>query len=344
MTSTIDNSLNVNPTPLSTLSHDLQRSGVEVLFLDPHVSDRETILANLRPEVDVVMLDAVRPAARQIAAALADRQNLAAVHIMAHGAPGRVCFASGEWSTATLNEDTEDLSAIGGALHADGQLRLWSCDVGAGAAGEAFVLRLAELACVEVAAPTARIGAAALGGTWELSGREAAFAPMTTEGTAAYAGLLLDGKIKVKATASPVDGTAALARGIYFVAANVGGANKVVGQFSFLPGYGLDMFVGVSDVHDSYRVHAGESGVIPEGGVCILDPSGAYSRRATEILLGRDGAIVPASPAPRSASLSLQRRALAAKSLFAFEEPAGAVRRPNLDTNANSGVCYDQLD
>ncbi|MCI4680522.1 DUF4347 domain-containing protein [Rhodoblastus acidophilus] len=286
----------LNRISASTLAQGDQSRGKEILFLDPGVQDRQTILHNLRPEVEVVSLDAGRPAIQQIAEEVTDRRGLAAVHIMAHGAPGRVCFASGEWSTATLRQDAEDLAAIGSALRPDGELRLWSCETARGATGEAFVLRLAELACVEVAAPTARIGAAALGGTWELSGRETALAPMTPAGTAAYAGLLLDGKIKVKATASPVDGTAALARGTYFVAANVGGANKVVGQFSFLPGYGLDMFVGVSDVRDSYRVHAGESGVIPEGGVCILDPSGSYSRKATEILLGRDGAIVPASP------------------------------------------------
>ncbi len=285
-----------NQISASTLVQGGQSSGKEILFLDPRVQDHKTILDNLRAEVEVVSLDATRRAIRQMADALAGRRGLAAIHVMAHGAPGRVCFAAGEWSSETLHHDAEDLAAIGRALRPDGELRLWSCETARGATGEAFVLRLAELACVEVAAPTARIGAAALGGTWELSGREAAFAPMTTAGTDAYAGLLLDGKIKVKATASPVDGTAALAPGTYFVAANVGGANKVVGQFSFLPGYGLDMFVGVSDVRDSYRVHAGESGVIPEGGVCIIDPSGAYSRKATEILLGRDGAIVPASP------------------------------------------------
>jgi hypothetical protein len=53
-----------------------KRGGVpsEVLFIDPSISDIETILDNLRPEVEAIVLDTVRPAARQIALALAKRQ------------------------------------------------------------------------------------------------------------------------------------------------------------------------------------------------------------------------------------------------------------------------------
>jgi hypothetical protein len=43
----------------------------EILFLDPGVSDIETLLAHQRSEVEAILLDPVRPAARQIAAAVA---------------------------------------------------------------------------------------------------------------------------------------------------------------------------------------------------------------------------------------------------------------------------------
>ena len=105
----------------------------EILFLDPAVADRETILGNLRPEVEAIVLDTARPAARQIAAALDGRRGLDAVHVIAHGAPGRVSFAAGDWSAETLADEAEDLAAIGLALAADGDLRLWSCDTAAGA-------------------------------------------------------------------------------------------------------------------------------------------------------------------------------------------------------------------
>ena len=70
----------------------------EILFVDPAVSDIATILGGLRPEVEAIVLDSSRPAARQISAALRERRGLDAVHVIAHGAPGRVSFAAGEWS------------------------------------------------------------------------------------------------------------------------------------------------------------------------------------------------------------------------------------------------------
>lgn len=59
----------------------------------PAVSDVETILDHLRPEVEAILLHASRPVAQQIAAALSGRHGLHTVHIIAHGAPGRVGFA-----------------------------------------------------------------------------------------------------------------------------------------------------------------------------------------------------------------------------------------------------------
>src|ERR1700719_2226999 len=93
---------------------DLMMAGrSEILFVDPAVPDLETILGNLRPEVHSIVLDGRRPAARQIAAALEGRERLEAVHVMAHGAPGRVRFASGEWSAETVSEAADDFAAIG---------------------------------------------------------------------------------------------------------------------------------------------------------------------------------------------------------------------------------------
>ena len=51
------------------------------------------------------MLDARRPAARQMATALEEYRGLNAVHVIAHGAPGRVRFAAGEWSAETLEDE-----------------------------------------------------------------------------------------------------------------------------------------------------------------------------------------------------------------------------------------------
>ena len=116
----------------------------EVLFIDPAVSDIETILAELRPGVDAMVLESGRPAAQQMAKALACRSDLAAVHVIAHGAPGQVHFSGGQWSAATLARSSGYLAEIGHALSADGELRLWCCDTALGHVGETFLQALSD--------------------------------------------------------------------------------------------------------------------------------------------------------------------------------------------------------
>ena len=93
----------------------------------------------------------------------------------------------------TLEEDGEDLAAIGRALGSKGSLLLWSCNTAAGERGAAFVDALACATGVEVWATTGLVGAAALGGRWELDARAGAIearAPLTADGMANYAGVM----------------------------------------------------------------------------------------------------------------------------------------------------------
>jgi hypothetical protein len=162
-----------------------EQAAREIAFIDPAVAAIPVLLAGLREGVAPILLDARRPAARQIAEALAGRRDLDAVHIIAHGAPGKVCFAAGEWSGDCADEN---LAAIGRALRPDGDLRLWSCDVARGAAGAAFVEALERASGAEVAAAAGLVGAAGLGGSWELEG--GATAPLTAAGVGVYAGVM----------------------------------------------------------------------------------------------------------------------------------------------------------
>ena len=156
----------------------------EILFIDPAVSDIKTLLAGLRPDVDAVLLESGRPAEQQMAEALARRSDLAAVHVIAHGAPGQVHFSGGQWSAATLASVADDLAAIGKALRPGGDVRLWSCCAGAGSKGAALTECLAEAAGVPVASSLAHVGA----GTWVLG--TAAQPPLTKEAIRGYTGVL----------------------------------------------------------------------------------------------------------------------------------------------------------
>ena len=66
---------------------------IELAFIDPAVDDVAGLLRHLRAGVRAVVLDARRPAAAQMAEAVRHCRDLAAIHVVAHGAPGRVEFA-----------------------------------------------------------------------------------------------------------------------------------------------------------------------------------------------------------------------------------------------------------
>src|ERR1700683_3612333 len=165
----------------------------EFLFVDPSVDDIETILCGLRPGVTARVLEAGKPASQQIALALGSVRDLDAVHVIAHGAPGRVNFSASEWSLATLKDQAENLAAVGRALAAGGELCLWSCDSAAGAEGAAFIKELAHLTGADVAAATGRLGGAKSGGNWELgvfAHLVPARAPLTAEAIETYVGVM----------------------------------------------------------------------------------------------------------------------------------------------------------
>ena len=76
----------VLPAPASEM-HSATTRAREILFVDPGVSDIATLLSHLRPEVEAILLDPARPAARQMSMALAEERGLDAIHVIAHGTP-----------------------------------------------------------------------------------------------------------------------------------------------------------------------------------------------------------------------------------------------------------------
>ena len=135
------------------------------------------------------MLTASARATAQIATALKGRDDLHAIHIIAHGSAGEVRFGAGVLSRETLHDHAADLAEIGRALGRDGQLSLWSCETGQGKRGAAFVDALERATGADVAATVGLVGSAERGGRWELDSGFAQ-APLTLEGMAAYAGVM----------------------------------------------------------------------------------------------------------------------------------------------------------
>ncbi|MDQ2082873.1 VCBS domain-containing protein, partial [Xanthobacteraceae bacterium Astr-EGSB] len=164
----------------------------EIAFIDRTVFDLASLVSGLRPEVEAVVLDGARPVPVQMAQALAGRRGLAAIHVIAHGAPGEIRFEAGTLSGENLYVHVADLALLGAALDEGGELLLWSCNSAQGSRGRAFVEALSDLTGADVRAADGLIGSPQLGGSWQLESGSTAMhrAPLSAAAIATYAGVM----------------------------------------------------------------------------------------------------------------------------------------------------------
>jgi ELWxxDGT repeat protein len=158
--------------------------GGQIVFVDSGVHDLQTVLAGIKPGMDVVLLDPHQDALDQIAETLSGHHGVTAVHIIADGRTGEIDFSSGALSLGNLTTGSHaaDLATIDKAMSANGDLMIWSCNTGQGAAGQAFIDAMAQHTGADVAASTNLTGA---GGNWVLeahTGPIHATVPLTQDG------------------------------------------------------------------------------------------------------------------------------------------------------------------
>ena len=141
----------------------------EVVFIESDVPDIATLIQGFAGR-EVVILDAGADGLEQIAAALAGRTGVDALHIVTHGAAGSASFGSLMLGTHNLAEHGEVLQLIGRSMAAGGDILLYGCDIGQGQ-GAGFVEQLALATGADVAASSDLTGHSGLGGDWELEVR-----------------------------------------------------------------------------------------------------------------------------------------------------------------------------
>jgi hypothetical protein len=144
------------------------KAGQQVVFFESRVANYQVLQQGLAAGTDAVVLDGSGDGLAEMAAFLKGRQNLSAIHVVSHGAPGALELGGGALDEETLKADAADVRALGAALAPGGDLLLWGCDVAAGRAGKAFLRELADATEANVAASTRKVGSADLGGGWQL--------------------------------------------------------------------------------------------------------------------------------------------------------------------------------
>jgi Ca2+-binding RTX toxin-like protein/alpha-tubulin suppressor-like RCC1 family protein len=139
-----------------------------VAFIDSRVADHQQLIAGLEADSEWRLVDGDSDGLAQVQAALAGRSGLDSIRILAHGRPGTLLLGASELTRETLDAQAEALATIGQALAARGDVQIYACEVGQGDAGRAFVGALTEGIGAPVAAASAPLGDARLGGEWRL--------------------------------------------------------------------------------------------------------------------------------------------------------------------------------
>ena len=149
-------------------------SRVELVLIDDRVANDDAVLADLAARTDsgtrleVVVIDSRRDGLTQVDAALAGRENIAALHIVSHGDDGVLLLGDRPLDSAAIASRATELTAWQRALGADADILLYGCDIGAGPGGLELVQTLATLTGADVAASSDATGYAGAGADWDL--------------------------------------------------------------------------------------------------------------------------------------------------------------------------------
>ncbi|NQE63181.1 DUF4347 domain-containing protein, partial [Caulobacter sp. RHG1] len=177
-------------TDASASSASAASGGVEIVFVDMRITNYQAVVDAVGPGVQVVLIDPAQDGVRQMAQALEGRSDIAAIHVVSHGADGVLLLGSEALHAGNLAEHAQDLAIIGQALSANGDVQLWGCDIAATPQGQAFIQALAQATGADIAASSNDTGG---GGDWTLeitTGEVAASQAIDTAALAAFEGSL----------------------------------------------------------------------------------------------------------------------------------------------------------
>jgi glucose/arabinose dehydrogenase len=159
--------------PETAQSRDLTQSplgsnSTQLVFIDTSLDAYRSLATSAARNAEVVLLDGQRDGIEQITAALADRQNIGAIHLISHGSAGALQLGRSNFGGANLNQYQQQLQGWQQSLSADADILLYGCDVAASPDGLTFIDQLSQLTQADVTASTNLTGSADRGGDWIL--------------------------------------------------------------------------------------------------------------------------------------------------------------------------------
>jgi VCBS repeat-containing protein len=154
---------------------DATRVDTQVVFVDSTVKDYDKLLADIKGDFEVVVLDAGTDGVKQMTRVLAEMDNVTSVQIISHGSQGKLMLGSAVLDADSMNgRYRDDLMSLRSVLDADADIMVYGCDFAEGADGKSAAKLLSELTQADVAASDDKTGSAALGGDWDFEYRTGA--------------------------------------------------------------------------------------------------------------------------------------------------------------------------
>ncbi|HEV7286172.1 MAG TPA: DUF4347 domain-containing protein, partial [Kaistia sp.] len=246
----------------------------EIVFIDPTVSDHETLMEGIRADAEVVLIDPMRDGLAQIAEVLSERSGINAVHVISHGAVGEIQLGSVTLNSQTLAGYDAELAAISAALSDEADILLYGCYVGQDDAGRSFIDALATATSADVAASNDLTASSERGGDWVLevhSGSIESDIVISEAAGLAFTGTLApaDENYEDNATHGASQASPFTLDGLVYTS-DAGGVGVVVGSdFGAAQGTGNVMFLnyafaagattfsfGSSDTNDKFKLNS----------------------------------------------------------------------------------------
>ena len=143
------------------------RPATELLVIASDVPEVAALAASAGRPCHVVHLPPAADGLAALAAAISVFGPVAAVHLVGHGAPGRMKLGATDLTREEIQRRPAHMATLAEAL-AGVPLLLYGCEVGAGEAGKAYLDTLAIALDAPVRASATMVGHPVLGGSWDL--------------------------------------------------------------------------------------------------------------------------------------------------------------------------------
>ncbi|PJI50366.1 MAG: adhesin [Pseudomonas sp.] len=142
-----------------------------LVVIDARLENRDQLAANLPVGTTALVVDAGQDAIAAISNALAQLGKVDSIQIFSHGATGQFTLGNQTFTSQSVDQLGDRLSAWRGELNAGADIQLYGCDVGSGSTGQALVNELARWTGADVGASSNATGASSAGGDWNLEVR-----------------------------------------------------------------------------------------------------------------------------------------------------------------------------